>query len=248
MNNNISMSNDNIEITEKDIMYKIIKIDDIDNYKCIHCDFYSKHKNTLIRHQNKKKLCYLEKKYKCELCNKEFSSNFNLNNHLNKKNKCNDENELELLKKELEDEIEKNKELENRINNLKSEKDNNVMLIFISNYYAELLLDKQSEKVKYKYNLEFNILRTSLFTYPQKDCKTIQDQLYLLMNIIQLDDVDKILEKIKIEKEEYINIIINYYEDLKKIESTKLFGKSKLSYILHLERKILEHFNIKVNI
>jgi len=243
-----------------------IKIEDDKNYKCIYCNFYSKHKNSLIRHQNKKKLCYKEKEekeYKCEICNKIFDTNSNLKKHFNKKNKCNinvkietelntvltdkNENELEILKKKLEEEIEKNKELENRINNIKSEKDNNDMLIFISNYYAELLLEKQNEKRKYKYNLEFNILRTSLFTYSQKDCKTIKEQIYLLMNIIELDDVEKILIKIKTEKEEYIDIIINYYEDLKKMENNKIYGKSNLSYTKHLQRKIYEHFNIEVN-
>jgi hypothetical protein len=260
-----------------------IKIEDDKNYKCIYCNFYSKHKNSLIRHQNKKKLCYKEKEekeYKCEICNKIFDTNSNLKKHFNKKNKCNnnvkietelntvltDKNEneleilkkkleeeieknkeLEILKKKLEEEIEKNKELENRINNIKSEKDNNDMLIFISNYYAELLLEKQNEKRKSKYNLEFNILRTSLFTYSQKDCKTIKEQIYLLMNIIELDDVEKILIKIKTEKEEYIDIIINYYEDLKKMENNKIYGKSNLSYTKHLQRKIYEHFNIEVN-
>jgi hypothetical protein len=261
ININNNMSNDNTDINEEDIMYKIIKIDDVENYKCVYCDFYSKHKNSLIRHQNKKNICYIEKDYKCEICNKIFDTKFNLKKHLNKKNKCNNnvvietdsnsvlknDNELEILKKKLEDEFEKNKELENTINNIKSERDNNDMLILISNYYAELLLEKQNEKRKSKYNLEFNILRTSLFTYSQKDCKTIKEQIYLLMDIIEFDDVEKILIKIKTEKKEYIDIIINYYEDLKKIDSNKIYGKSKLSYIKHLQRKIFEHFNIEVN-
>ena len=149
--------------------------------------------------------------------------------------------ENELLKKKLEDQKEINKKLETNLN----DKTNVETLIFLSNYYAELLLDK--DKSKYKYNLEFNILRTSLFTYHQKDSKRVKEQLYLLMDIIEMDDVEKILEKIKTEKQEYIPLIIDYYKDLINVENNKIYGKSKLSYIKYLERKINEILNVKLS-
>ena len=70
-------------------MYSIIKVDDIENYKCVLCDFTTVYKNSLLRHLSKKNLCYKSKEYKCETCNKIFDQKQNLNNHLNKKNKCN---------------------------------------------------------------------------------------------------------------------------------------------------------------
>jgi hypothetical protein len=70
-------------------MYTIIKVDDIDNYKCVLCDFYTVYKNSLMRHFNKKNLCYKSKEFKCLTCNKIFDKKQHLDNHLNKKNKCN---------------------------------------------------------------------------------------------------------------------------------------------------------------
>jgi hypothetical protein len=236
---------------DDDEMYEIIRINNIDHYKCTYCSFYSRHKNSVLRHQSKKNVCYIKKEYKCEFCNCTFPNSYNLNSHLNKKNKCKKEDSIsqsddinienELLKKKLEDQKEINKKLETNLN----DKTNVETLIFLSNYYAELLLDK--DKSKYKYNLEFNILRTSLFTYHQKDSKRVKEQLYLLMDIIEIDDVEKILEKIKTEKQEYVPLIIDYYKDLINVENNKIYGKSKLSYIKHLERKINEILNVKLS-
>ena len=63
--------------------YSIIKIDAIDNYKCSLCDFSTVYKNSLLRHFNKKNLCYKSKEYKCSTCNKNFDQKQNLINHLN---------------------------------------------------------------------------------------------------------------------------------------------------------------------
>ena len=79
---------DTFDEIDKD-MYTIVKIDDIDNYKCVLCNFYTVYKNSLIRHLNKKKVCYKTKEYKCITCNKIFDQKQNLSNHMNKKNKCN---------------------------------------------------------------------------------------------------------------------------------------------------------------
>ena len=79
---------DSLNEIDKD-KYSIIKIDDIDNYKCSLCDFNTIYKNSLIRHLNKKNVCYKSKEYKCEICNKFFDQKQNLINHLNKKKKCN---------------------------------------------------------------------------------------------------------------------------------------------------------------
>ena len=96
-------------------MYTIIKIDDIDNYKCVLCDFYTEYKNSLIRHLNKKRVCYKREEYKCQRCNRIFDQKQNLSNHMNKKNKCN-------IKKEyLETDFEK--DFEREINIIDIEKD-----------------------------------------------------------------------------------------------------------------------------
>ena len=69
-------------------MYKIIKIGETDNYKCVFCDFYSEHLSSLTRHQNKKNSCYKVQEHKCIFCNKVFNKKYDLNNHMNRKNKC----------------------------------------------------------------------------------------------------------------------------------------------------------------
>lgn len=251
-------------MSDEEETYEIIRINNIDHYKCLLCSFYSRHKNSVLRHQSKKNSCYIKKEYKCEFCNCTFANSYNLNSHLSRKNKCKkDDNvseednhtddiqsENELLKKELENQKEITKKLETTLLQLKhlyadNHKTNLETLIFISNHYAELLLEK--DKSKYKYNLEFNILRTSLFIYPKKDSKSIKEQLYLLMDIIEMDDVEKIFDKIKIEKEEYIPFIIGYYKDLKQSDKQKVYNKTTLTYIKFLERKIEEYFGIHVS-
>ena len=61
---------------------------------CIYCKKEFSDKSTLVRHQKTAKFCLkLQKEqnntditvvtYKCEFCNKELTSNYNLNYHLN---------------------------------------------------------------------------------------------------------------------------------------------------------------------
>jgi hypothetical protein len=89
-------------------------------------------------------------------------------------------------------------------------------------------------------------LRSSLFTFKKKDSTTKESQMILLMNIIEMDNVEKILNKIKSENEEYIIYIINYYNKLNNEEDNKIYGKDRISYLKHLKCKIKEIFDIEV--
>jgi len=212
------MENTSDEI-DKD-RYTIIKIDDVDNYKCVLCDFYTVYKNSLLRHFNKKNLCNESKEYKCITCNKNFYKKQHLINHLNKKNKCklNIENSSN-------EKIDDNKNL-----------DDNILLL---NHYSSLLLEKYNiDKINqldsYKYKLEFEILYNSLFVYKILD-NNIQSKFNLLMDITNFDRLEFILNKIITYKNEYINFIINYYKILFNRIDLIIYDKLKSEYLLKLK-------------
>ena len=237
-------------------------------YKCINCDFYSKYERSIRRHISDnvcdKKI--INKVIFCEYCKKEFKYSNELTKHLNNKRKCyitNDHNiekyiektEMKNIKEltdELEFEREKNEDLEEKIDRLnklnkENEERNLENNIFMSNYLAELLLEKEEKKkYKYKYELEYNILRNSLFTFCKKDSITKESQINLLMNIIEMDNVEKILNKIKGQNEEYIIYIKNYYNKLNNEEDNKIYGKDRIIYLKHLKCKIKEIFDLEV--
>jgi len=171
-------------------MYKIIKIGEIDNYKCIFCDFYSGNLSSLTRHQNKKKSCYTVQEHKCIFCNKVFNKKYDLNNHMNRKNKCifdknetptesvivND-NELEMKKLLLENDFLKkdllNLKNENeRLKKLNTEKDLDDIKKYkdfyssIAGDIVEIMLCKKSpitlRKGLYLNKIEYIILHGSL--------------------------------------------------------------------------------------
>jgi hypothetical protein len=206
------MENTSDEI-DKD-RYTIIKIDDVDNYKCVLCDFYTVYKNSLLRHFNKKNLCNESKEYKCITCNKIFDRKQHLINHFNKKNKC-----------------------KLNIENSSNEKmDDNILLL---NHYSSLLLDKYNiDKINqldsYKYKLEFEILFNSLFVYKILD-NNPQSKFNLLMDITNFDRLEFILNKIITYKNEYINFIINYYKILFNRINLIIYDKLKSEYLLKLK-------------
>ena len=206
------MENTSDEI-DKD-RYTIIKIDDVDNYKCVLCDFYTVYKNSLLQHLKKKNLCYKSKEYKCITCNKIFDQKQNLINHLNKKNKC-------------------------KLNIEKSSNEKNDDNLLLLNHYSSLLLEKYNiDKINqldsYKYKLEFEILFNSLFVYKILD-NNIQSKFNLLMDITNFDRLEFILNKIITYKNEYINFIINYYKILLNRIDLIIYDKIKSEYLLKLK-------------
>jgi len=67
-----------------DIYTKYI-VNDIEYYKCINCDFYTKFLSSMKRH-NSQNNC--KESHICEYCKKVFKSNIDKERHLNKKKKC----------------------------------------------------------------------------------------------------------------------------------------------------------------
>ena len=66
------------------------------------------------------------------------------------------------------------------------------------------------------------------------------------MNIIEMDNVEKILNKIKGQNEEYIIYIKNYYNKLNNEDDNKIYGKDRISYLKYLKCKIKEIFDLEV--
>jgi hypothetical protein len=252
-------------INDKYIKYNL---SEEEYYKCINCDFYSKYERSIRRHiiDNICQKKIVNNIISCEYCKKEFKYNNELTKHLNNKRKCyitNDHNIEKYIEKteikhikELTDELElerkKNEDFEEKINRLnKLNKDNEERNlennIFMTNFFAELLLEKEEKKkYKYKYELEYNILKSSLFTFPNKNSSTKENQIYLLMNIIEIDNVEKIFNKIKTHYQEYISFIINYYNKLNNQDDNKIYGKERITYLKHLKCKLKEILNIEI--
>ena len=93
-------------------IYTIYKIDEIDYYKCINCDFYTKYLWSINRH-SKNNNCINDIIY-CEYCKKEFKYESEKEKHLNRKKKCYIECET-LIEKQI------NKKNDKNINELKDE-------------------------------------------------------------------------------------------------------------------------------
>jgi uncharacterized C2H2 Zn-finger protein len=68
--------------------YDTYIIDNENFFKCKNCDFYTKHKYSMIRHFSGSKKCSLKTNVQCEFCHKEFRDIRDKQRHLNRKKKC----------------------------------------------------------------------------------------------------------------------------------------------------------------
>ena len=249
-------------------IYTIYKIDEIDYYKCINCDFYTKFLSSLKRH-NEQKNC--KEKYICNFCNKEFKSNVDRQRHLDKKKKCYDTNEIIIEKQinkkndkninELKDENEKllndNKLLKNQIINdekriklLETQKIENK--IFMFNQYSNLLLDKERQKNEKNnmllYDLEYHLLYNSITQYRDEtdDASKLKEKLYLMMSFMKPERYNEFFNSVKKDYNYLIPYIIDYYNYLKTIDDKKINDKNRESFIIDIGIKIKVYFLIDI--
>jgi len=236
-------------------MYTIVKIDNIDNYKCVFCDFYTKHKKLFIRHINKMNSCYKGSEYKCIKCNKIFNKKQHLENHMNKKNSCNikieDPNtelnivsdidiEKDLLKKDL---INLKNENE-RLKKLLEEKDN---AIYYKDFYhsmaddiVEIMESKKSphalRKGIYLNKIEYIILHGSLTRHRYNEINNenqnnIKRKVFALMEIISDSFFDQFMEDVKTKYKDLIPFIREFQDYLKTLDDkNKINGKIPIVY------------------
>ena len=280
-----SINNENNQdtLTEK---YEILNIDGENYFKCKQCDFYTKHKYSIIRHFNGPKDCSVKYNLKCELCNKEFRDIRDKERHLSRKKKCaivpNTEEEspkienepitqniitaapqnittttttttnnieLNILKEKLSDarkEIDKLKK-----ENKKLEDDTINSRINIFTLYADSIVDKFNKKnnsnsILYKYELEYNILYSSLFKYKVDitDCnkEKIKSRLFLLFDIVNDELLKNLVYELRDNHKEYRSFIREYRDILLKKEKNgekKINGRYISVYKIDLNR-ILE--------
>lgn len=227
-------------------MYSIIKVDDIENYQCVLCDFTTLYKNSLFRHLSKKNICYKSKEYKCETCNKIFDQKQNLNNHLNKKNKCNinifnegiSENEsindIILLERDiLKKDILHLKEENDRLKRLLEEKDMDNMTKYkdfydtMSEDIVEIMECKRCpqslRKGVYINKVEYIILHGSLtrHRYDKISDDKIRGRLFCLLDIISDSFLDKFMEEVRSNYKYLLPFIREYQDYLKTLDCKK---------------------------
>jgi uncharacterized C2H2 Zn-finger protein len=286
-----SINNENNQdtINEK---YEILNIDGENYFKCKQCDFYTKHKYSMIRHFNSSKDCSIKYNLQCELCHKEFRDIRDKERHLSRKKKCaivpnteeespkienepieqntntialtkktpilsaNTQNaeptnniEINILKEKLSDarkEIDKLKK-----ENKKLEDDTINSRINIFTLYADSIVDKFNKKnnsnsILYKYELEYNILYSSLFKYKVDitDCnkEKIKSRLFLLFDIVNDELLKNLVYELRDNHKEYRPFIREYRDILLKKEKNgekKINGRYISVYKIDLNR-ILE--------
>jgi hypothetical protein len=260
---------------------KIIKIMQNENgneiekvhYKCTKCNqFVSTFLTSTKRHILNGICDEKNKKIFCPICKKEFRFNSELLKHQQQQKKCiennktdileiigkNIEKENELLKKQLEELKNDNKELKNiceiqnnEIINLKNEINDNYNKflkknIDFSNELTEILMNKNDSIKKKKdrdfYELEIKIIYRSLFIFKDNNSKNIKKQFFILMNYINYEKLDLIFKKIIEENIEYKDYVIEYCEFLKNISDKNIFNKDKDEYIKKLNENIQLYF------
>ena len=248
-------------------IYTIYKIDEIDYYKCINCDFYTKYLWSINRH-SKNNNCINDIIY-CEYCKKEFKYESEKEKHLNRKKKCYIECETLIEKQinkknekninELKDENEKllndNKLLKNQIINdekriklLETQKIENK--IFMFNQYSNLLLDKERQKNEknnmFIYDLEYHLLYNAITQYRDEtdDASKLKEKLYLMMSFMKPERYNEFFNAVKKDYNYLIPYIIDYYNYLKTIDDKKINGKNRDSFLSDLGIKIKVYLEI----
>lgn len=211
--------------------YDTYIIDNENFFKCKNCDFYTKHKYSMIRHFSSSKKCSLKTNVQCEFCHKEFRDIRDKQRHLNRKKKCSliVNEDLEQLEK-----IEGNNEIESSGSTYEQ-----------ANQESNVLVQTLPESI------EVNILKEKLYDIRQeldklkKENKRLEnDAINARINIFNLYSdgiVDKFkkksnsnntLYKYEIEYSILYNSLFKYKSDI--TDSNKYKIKDKLFLLLDI--------------
>ena len=197
-------------------IYTIYKIDEIDYYKCINCEFYTKYLWSINRH-SKNNNCINDIIY-CEYCKKEFKYESEKEKHLNRKKKCYIECET-LIEKQI------NKKNEKNINELKNEK-NNIFLYDL------------------EYHLLYNSI--TQYRDETDDASKLKEKLYLMMSFMKPERYNEFFNAVKKDYNYLIPYIIDYYNYLKTIDDKKINDKHRDTFLCDLSIKIKVYLQIDI--
>lgn len=242
-------------------LYTKYEVDNIEYYKCIECEFYTKFLSSIKRH-NEKNNC--KEKYICKYCNKEFKSDVDRQRHLDKKKKCyieckiivdkkiktKNDNNINELTKQIELLSKDNKSLnemimykESKIKLLETQVINNK--IFIYNNLSNVLLDRDKNKM-FLYDIEYHLLYNAITEHrdPSDNDEQLKEKLYLMMSYMKQERFIDFFNSVKKDYQYLIPFIVDYYKYLKTIDDKKINGKNRDMFISDLRIKISVYFEI----
>jgi len=248
-----------------DIYTKYI-VNDIEYYKCIDCNFYTKFLSSIKRHNNQNNCKEL---YICEYCKKDFKSNVEKERHLNKKKKCYitceniidknikniDNNNINKLNKKIEELTKMNESLNEQI----IKKDDTIKLlegqiketrIFTYNNFSNAILERENKNEKknmLSYDLEYHILFNAITQHRDNndDEQKLKDKLFLTMSFMKPERYNDFFNTVNKGYNYLIPYIIDYYKHLKTIDDKKINGKNRESFIDELSTKIKIYLNLE---
>lgn len=248
-----------------DIYTKYI-VNDIEYYKCINCDFYTKFLSSIKRH-NSQNNC--KESHICEYCKKVFKSNIDKERHLNKKKKCYvtceniieknikniDDDNINKLNKKIEELTKINESLNDQIIKKEDtikllEEQKRGIIIFTYNNLSNILLERENYKKEKKemllYDLEYHILFNAITQHRDNndDEQKIKDKLYLTMSFMKPERYNDFFRYVYKDYNYLIPFIIDYYKYLKTIDDKKIYGKNRDSFIDNLSTKIKVYLHI----
>jgi len=249
-----------------DIYTKYI-VNDIEYYKCINCDFYTKFLSSMKRH-NSQNNC--KESHICEYCKKVFKSNIDKERHLNKNKKCYitceniieknikniDDDNINKLNKKIEELTKINESLNDQIVKKEDtikllEEQKKEIRIFTYNHFSNILLERENYKNEKKnmllYDLEYHILFNSITQHKDKndDEQKLKDKLFLTMSFMKQERYNDFFRSVYKDYNYLVPFIIDYYKYLKTIDDKKIYGKNKDSFIDDLSTKIKVYLNIE---
>jgi len=249
-----------------DIYTKYI-VNDIEYYKCINCDFYTKFLSSIKRH-NSQNNC--KESHICEYCKKVFKSNIDKDRHLNKKKKCYvtceniiennikniDNDNINKLNKKIEELTKINELLNDQIIKQEDtikllEEQKKEIRIFTYNHFSNSLLERENYKNEKKnillYDLEYHILFNAITKHKDQndDEQKLKDKLFLTMSFMKPERYNDFFRSVYKDYNYLIPFIIDYYKYLKTTDDKKIYGKNKDSFIDDLSTKIKVYLNME---
>ena len=249
-----------------DIYTKYI-VNDIEYYKCINCDFYTKFLSSMKRH-NSQNNC--KESHICEYCKKVFKSNIDKERHLNKKKKCYiiceniieknikniDDDNINKLNKKIEELTKINESLNDQIikheDTIKLlEEQKKEIRIFTYNHFSNSLLERENYKNEKKnmllYDLEYHILFNAITQHRDMndDEQKLKEKLFLTISFMKPERYNDFFRSVYKDYNYLIPFIIDYYKYLKTIDDKKIYGKNKDSFIDDLSTKIKVYLHIE---
>ena len=249
-----------------DIYTKYI-VNDIEYYKCINCDFYTKFLSSIKRH-NSQNNC--KESHICEYCKKVFKSNIDKDRHLNKKKKCYvtceniiennikniDNDNINKLNKKIEELTKINESLNDQIIKKEDtikllEEQKKEIRIFTYNHFSNILLKRENYKNEKKnmllYDLEYHILFNAITQHKDKndDEQKLKDKLFLTMSFMKQERYNDFFRSVYKDYNYLVPFIIDYYKYLKTLDDKKIYGKNKDSFIDDLSTKIKVYLNME---